>query len=78
MHICNTHTHIYMCVCVYMEIYVDISIHEIIQVTIKTSRSKTNKRRGFSYTYPVASFFSNYCTVILKCLKHQKVTFSKK
>ena len=42
--------HIY----VHIEIYVDICIHEIVQVTIKTSRYNINKLRAFNYTYPVA------------------------
>ena len=48
-----------MHICVYRYIYVDVCIHEIILVTIKTSRYKINKLRGFSYTYLVAQFFSN-------------------
>ena len=47
-----------MHICVYRYIYVDVCIHEIILVTIKTSRYKINKLRGFSYTYLVAQFFS--------------------
>ena len=39
---------------VYREICIDICIHEIIYVTIKTSRYKINKLRGFNFTYPVA------------------------
>ena len=51
--------HIY----VYIEIYVDICIQEIIQVTIKTSRNKINKLRGFNYTCPVAYvFFQLICS----------------
>ena len=42
--------HIY----VYIEIYVDICIHENIQVTITTSLHKINKLRGFSYIYLLA------------------------
>ena len=34
---------------VYIEIYVDICIEEIIEVTIKTSRYKIHKLKGFSY-----------------------------
>ena len=33
-----------------MDAYVDICIHEIIQVTVKTSCYKINKLRGVSYT----------------------------
>ena len=40
--------------------YVDICIHEIIQVTIKASHYKTNKLREFGYTYPIVQIvFSN-------------------